>query len=155
PGCRPFRAGRPSRRRARASGGWNRRNAAPPSKACGRKNPRSTSGFGYTTLGYGDVTRVERWRGIASPQKTGWTAAVLTGTARPGGWVGPGRHRPRARIRKRIGPTPSANSPHRSLALLERRKGTVFVLRLGIGRAPVIVGAADIGRRQHHGREGD
>src|SRR5262249_40184721 len=52
------------------------RNAAPPSKACGRKNPRSTSGFGYTTLGYGDVTRVERWRGIASPQKTGWTSAV-------------------------------------------------------------------------------
>src|SRR5262249_1786181 len=133
----------------------NRRNAAPPSKACGRKNPRSTSGFGYTTLGYGDVTRVERWRGIASPQKTGGTWAVLTATAGLAAWIRPGPHRPQRAVTRRIGPTPSANSPHRSLALLERRKGTVFVLRLGIGRAPVIVGAADIGRRQHHGRDGD
>src|SRR5262249_59714278 len=152
PGCRPFRAGRPSRRRARASGGWNRRNAAPPSKACGRKNPRSTSGFGYTTLGYGDVTRVERWRGIASPQKTGWTSAVLTATARLARSIGPGPTGPERRIGERIGPTPSANSPHRRLALLERRKGTVFVLRLGIGRAPVIVVAAHLGRRQRHRR---
>jgi len=71
-------------------------------------------------------------------------------------WLGgPGPAGPERRIRERIGPTPSANSPHRGLALLERRKGTVFVFRLGIDRAPVIVGAADVGRRQHHGREGD
>src|SRR5262249_20919055 len=80
--------------------------------------------------------------------------AVLTATARLARWIGPGRTGPERRIRERIGPTPSANSPHRSLALLERRKGTVFVLRLGVGRAPVIVGSADVGRRQHHGREG-
>src|SRR5262245_66450900 len=90
-----------------------------------------------------------------SPLKTSWTSAVLTATARLARWIGPGRTGPERRIRERIAPTPSANSRHRSLALLERRKGTVFVLRLGIGRAPVIVGAADIGRRQHHGREGD
>ena len=71
-------------------------------------------------------------------------------------WLGgPGPAGPERRIRERIGPTPSANSPHRGLALLERRKGTVFVFRLGLGRAPVIIGAADVGRRQHHGREGD
>jgi hypothetical protein len=70
-------------------------------------------------------------------------------------WLGPRRTGPERRIRERIWPTPSANSPHRSLALLERRKGTVFVFRLGIGRAPVIVGAADVGRRQRQGRKGD
>src|SRR5215471_1642127 len=73
-------------------------------------------------------------------------AAALTAAARLARSTGPGPTGPERRVGERIGPTPSANSPHRSLALLERRKGTVFVLRLGIGRAPVIVGAADIGR---------
>src|SRR6516162_1957265 len=82
-------------------------------------------------------------------------AAALTAAARLSRWLGPAPTGPERRIGERIGPTPSANSPHRSLALLERRKGTVFVFRLGIGRAPVIVGAADVGRRQRHGREGD
>src|SRR5262245_14752553 len=82
-------------------------------------------------------------------------AAALTAAARLARWLGPAPTGPERRIRERIGPTPSANSPHRSLALLERRKGTVFVFRLGIGRAPVIVGAADVGRRQRQGRQRD
>ncbi len=73
-------------------------------------------------------------------------AAALTAAARLSRWLGPAPTGPERRIGERIGPTPSANSPHRSLALLERRKGTVFVFRLGIDRAPVIVGAADVGR---------
>src|SRR5258708_35000743 len=80
---------------------------------------------------------------------------ALTVAARLSRWLGPAPTGPERRIGERIGPTPSANSPHRSLALLERRKGTVLVFRLGIGRAPVIVGAADVGRRQREGREGD
>src|SRR5258708_35227949 len=80
---------------------------------------------------------------------------ALTAAARLARWLGPGPTGPERRIGERIGPTPSANSPHRSLALLERRKGTVFVFRLGIGRAPVIVGAADVGRGQHHDRQRD
>src|SRR6516162_9310484 len=80
--------------------------------------------------------------GMGRPRRL---AAALTAAARLARSTGPGPTGPERRVGERIGPTPSANSPHRSLALLERRKGTVFVLRLGIGRAPVVVGAADLG----------